>query len=287
MRRPALSMGQGSPSLPDKDNSVEKMVALSSKQNATLAAFEASVSASTNQRTLVLQKSSSWLQELLNKWTSLSDRGGQVSRKEANPAVAAGAQADSIRESAPGDTALRHAKSDMQHPQRTENWQARSTARISPSRQGFGAGEQEWKPKGILKPPRAVPFPEDPNPAREGVTPLKETGKKEIPPGARWTKISRQIVNPAALEAFHERFEESAEYVIVLRVLTIEEIEKIAALTTEIRGKWNIDPKIANTDSDAEAREREWQELHKNRRRDDSSNEEDHHVMTVEALPLQ
>jgi hypothetical protein len=97
--------------------------------------------------------------------------------------------------------------------------------------------EQESKPKGILKPPRAIPFPEDPNPTREGVAPLKEAGKKGIPPGARWTKINRQLVNPAALEASHERFEERDEYVIVLRVLTREEIEKFAALTTEIRGK--------------------------------------------------
>jgi hypothetical protein len=184
--------------------------------------------------------------------------------------------------------------------------------------------EQESKPKGILKPPRAVPFPEDPNPTREGVpmttkeiaaekakkdrilakyatkgilgaggiamflealeglddgcpapAPLKEAGKKGIPPGASWTKISRQLVNPAALEASHERFEEFDEYVVVLRVLTREEIEEFAALTAEIRGKWNIDPKIANTDNDAEAREREWQEHHKNRHRVDSSDEED------------
>ena len=99
--------------------------------------------------------------------------------------------------------------------------------------------EQEAKPRGILKPPRAVPFPEDPNPTREGVAPLKEAGKKGIPPGARWTKINRQLVNPAALEASHERFEERDEYVIVLRVLTREEIERFAALTTEIRGKWS------------------------------------------------
>ena len=96
--------------------------------------------------------------------------------------------------------------------------------------------EPEVKPRGILKPARQVPFPEDPNPTREGVAPLKEAGKKGIPPGARWTKINRMLVNPAALEALHERFEERDEYVIVLRVLTREEIEKFAELTAEIRG---------------------------------------------------
>jgi hypothetical protein len=85
--------------------------------------------------------------------------------------------------------------------------------------------EQESKPKGILKPPRAVPFPMDLNPTREGVAPLKGTGKKEIPPGARWTKINKQLVSPIALEASHERFEERDDYVIVLRVLTKGEIE--------------------------------------------------------------
>ena len=97
--------------------------------------------------------------------------------------------------------------------------------------------EPEPKPKGILKPARQVPFPEDPNPTREGVAPLKDAGKKGIPPGARWTKINRMLVNPAALEAAHERYEEREEYVIVLRVLSREEIQKYADDTKEIRGK--------------------------------------------------
>lgn len=97
--------------------------------------------------------------------------------------------------------------------------------------------EPEPKPKGILKPARQVPFPEDPNPTREGVAPLKDAGKKGIPPGARWTKINRMLVNPAALEAAHERYEERDEYVIVLRVLSKEEIQKYADKTKEIRGK--------------------------------------------------
>ncbi len=97
--------------------------------------------------------------------------------------------------------------------------------------------EPEPKPKGILKPARQVPFPEDPNPTREGVAPLKDAGKKGIPPGARWTKINRMLVNPASLEAAHERYEERDDYVIVLRVLSKEEIRKYADKTKEIRGK--------------------------------------------------
>jgi len=87
-----------------------------------------------------------------------------------------------------------------------------------------------------LKPARRTPFPEDPNSIREGVTPLKDAGKKGIPSNARWTKINRKLVNPAALEAARERFEERDDYVIVLRVLNREEIEKLAIKTREIRG---------------------------------------------------
>ncbi|OOF94707.1 hypothetical protein ASPCADRAFT_170891 [Aspergillus carbonarius ITEM 5010] len=89
-------------------------------------------------------------------------------------------------------------------------------------------------PKGILKPPREK-FPEEPNPVREGVAPLKDAHKKGIPPGARWTKIDRRLVNPAALDLGRERFEERADYVIVLRVLTKEEIQAYAVKTQEIR----------------------------------------------------
>ncbi|CAG8899754.1 unnamed protein product [Penicillium egyptiacum] len=94
--------------------------------------------------------------------------------------------------------------------------------------------EPEGPPKGILKPPREA-FPEEPNPVREGVAPLKDAHKQGIPPGARWTKIDRRLVNPEALEAGNERFEERSDYVIVLRVLSKEEIQQYAVKTQEIR----------------------------------------------------
>jgi hypothetical protein len=97
--------------------------------------------------------------------------------------------------------------------------------------------DPEAPPKGILKPPRPK-FPEELNPIREGVAPLKDAQKKGIPPGARWTKIDRRLVNPAALKAGRERFEERSDYVIVLRVLTKEEIQGYAVKTQEIRGKF-------------------------------------------------
>lgn len=97
--------------------------------------------------------------------------------------------------------------------------------------------KEDVKPKGILKPARQVPFPEDPNPTREGVAPLKDAGKDGIPQNARWTKINRLLVNPEALISAHERFEERDDYVIVLRVLSREEIQKLSEKTKEIRGK--------------------------------------------------
>lgn len=57
-----------------------------------------------------------------------------------------------------------------------------------------------------------------------------------IPPNAQWTKIDRRLVNPQALEEAHEIFEERPDYVIVLRVMTRDEIEVYAARTWEIRG---------------------------------------------------
>lgn len=94
--------------------------------------------------------------------------------------------------------------------------------------------EEERKPKGILKKPTQK-FPEHPNAVREGVAPLKDATKSGIPPGARWTKIDRRLVNPLALEEAKERFEERLDCVIVLRVLTKEEIQKLADRTSEIR----------------------------------------------------
>ena len=115
--------------------------------------------------------------------------------------------------------------------------------------------EEAPRPKGILKRPTQK-FPEHPNTMREGVAPLKDVSgrdttcnlnvtnimaqatKSGIPPGARWTKIDRRLVNPEALEEAKERFEERLDCVIVLRVLTKEEIQKLADRTKELRGKY-------------------------------------------------
>ncbi|KAH8171718.1 zinc finger protein dhhc domain containing protein [Sarocladium implicatum] len=91
--------------------------------------------------------------------------------------------------------------------------------------------------RGILKAPSAA-FPEEANPIREGVAPHKEDKKlKEVPAGARWTKISRRKVNPEALEFGKERFEVRDDFVIVLRVLSAEEIQAYATATQILRDR--------------------------------------------------
>lgn len=102
---------------------------------------------------------------------------------------------------------------------------------VSPPRE-----KQDEKPvKGILRQPKER-FPEDPTPIREGVAPLKDAKKKDgIPPDARWTKISRKLVNPDALELGKERFEARDDFVIVLRVLTREEVQGYAEVTSKLR----------------------------------------------------
>ncbi|KAL9052500.1 MAG: hypothetical protein Q9162_005356 [Coniocarpon cinnabarinum] len=92
-------------------------------------------------------------------------------------------------------------------------------------------------PKSILRKPTEK-FPEDPNPIREGVAPLKDakiSSDKNIPQGARWTQIKRSLVNPQALEEKGERFEEREDFVVVLRVLDLETVQKYTDRTKAIR----------------------------------------------------
>ena len=152
------------------------------------------------------------------------DRGGQY------PPPSLGEHSDEERKNRRHrrrQSERRHSSTDSasDEPQRP-----RQVRVVSPGRQ------PEVKPKGILRRPREK-FPEDPAPVREGVAPLKDAGKKGIPPNARWTKIDRRLVNPEALNMGNERFEERLDYVIVLRVLSKEEIEQYAQKTVELRGK--------------------------------------------------
>jgi hypothetical protein len=66
---------------------------------------------------------------------------------------------------------------------------------------------------------------------------LTDYPRQQIPPGARMTKISRDLVNPAALRDAHMRFEEEDDFVIVSGVLDQDEIEELVVKTLEIRSK--------------------------------------------------
>ncbi|ESZ95233.1 hypothetical protein SBOR_4345 [Sclerotinia borealis F-4128] len=116
-------------------------------------------------------------------------------------------------------------------PTTTENRQFRV---VSPPREPVEEKPEKPVIKGILRQPREK-FPEDPAPIREGVAPLKDAKKDGVPPDARWTKIARKLVNPAALEVGKERFEARDDFVIVLRVLSREEIQAYATATQQIR----------------------------------------------------
>ncbi|KAL6156761.1 hypothetical protein ACJBU6_04351 [Exserohilum turcicum] len=124
--------------------------------------------------------------------------------------------------------------------------------------------------KGILRKPTAK-FPEDPEPIREGVAPHKDALKgKDIPVGARWTRIDRRLVNPEALEQAKERFEERMDCVIVLRVLTKEEIQKLADRTKKIRESRQLE----DDEYDHERREREDRERRSRRSKDDRDDDD-------------
>jgi len=112
--------------------------------------------------------------------------------------------------------------------------------------------------KGILRKPTEK-FPEDPEPIREGVAPHKDALKgKDIPVGARWTRIDRRLVNPEALEEAKERFEERMDCVIVLRVLTKQEIQKLADRTRKIRERREDEyERRSKDDRDDEDRDRD------------------------------
>lgn len=115
--------------------------------------------------------------------------------------------------------------------------------------------------KSILRRPRER-FPEPPVTEREGVAPLdKEKVKASgAPPDARWTKISRDVVNKAALERAGERYQEEADCVIVLRVLSKEEIQKLATLTKKIRDeRYEERQRLKEKGKEKEAKQIEWQ----------------------------
>ncbi|KAE8454591.1 hypothetical protein EG329_000214 [Mollisiaceae sp. DMI_Dod_QoI] len=130
---------------------------------------------------------------------------------------------------------------------------------VSPPREKL----DEKPVKGILRQPREK-FPEDPAPIREGVAPLKDAKKDGIPPDARWTKISRKLVNPEALEAGKERYEAREDFVIVLRVLSRDEVQGYAEVTQRLRAAREEREEIEAADRRRARRERH--ERHKRER---------------------
>lgn len=146
---------------------------------------------------------------------------------------------------------------------------------VSPPRE-----KVEEKPvKGILRVPKEK-FPEDPSPIREGVAPLKDAKKDGIPPDARWTKISRKLVNPEALELGKERFEARDDFVIVLRVLSRDEVQGYAEVTQKLRANREELEEIEAQERRRKRRarhEEQKRERERNGDRDERERERRHH----------
>ncbi|KAF2474226.1 uncharacterized protein BDR25DRAFT_385695 [Lindgomyces ingoldianus] len=62
-----------------------------------------------------------------------------------------------------------------------------------------------------------------------------EEGEKTIPLGARWTKINRRLIDPYALNEAGMPFEERGNYIVVLTVLSPEDIQNLVERTKAIR----------------------------------------------------
>lgn len=163
------------------------------------------------------------LQRALNSQESSEQRGRSRPAKDVvSRTIKETANQSKDRHSSPAD--------ERESQPKTEK---RTLRVVSPPREKVV--EEKPPVKGILRQPREK-FPEDPAPVREGVAPLKDAKKDGIPPDARWTKINRRLVNPEALEMGKERYEARDDFVIVLRVLTKEEVQAYADLTQKIRG---------------------------------------------------
>jgi hypothetical protein len=118
--------------------------------------------------------------------------------------------------------------------------------------------EEELHPPGslviapVLDDERPYSEPQAPNttfPAHQGSTIDPELSKNNyyrhrddtpppptIPLDACWTKISRKLVDPEALNLGNEDYEAREDFVIVMRILTRDEVQRYAEVTQRMRG---------------------------------------------------
>ncbi|KAF2646260.1 hypothetical protein P280DRAFT_387884 [Massarina eburnea CBS 473.64] len=158
----------------------------------------------------------------------------------------------------------------VQEPDLFSKEQSRAVQIVAPPK------EPTPQPKGILRKPTEK-FPEEPEPIREGVAPHKSQMKgKDIPINARWTKIDRKLVNPEALDEAKERFEERLDCVIVLRVLTKQEIQKLADRTKAIREAREVEYERDDVHHDHHDRDRERRSRRSHRDEDDRDRHHDY-----------
>ncbi|KAL8744652.1 MAG: hypothetical protein Q9184_007973, partial [Pyrenodesmia sp. 2 TL-2023] len=109
------------------------------------------------------------------------------------------------------------------------------TEELSPLELRGRSGSFSPQMKPVLRQPTQH-FPEDSGFVRPGVAAADQARPgKAIPKGARWTKIDGRLVSPEALQLGRERYEEMKGHVVVLRVLTREEVQRYAFITQELR----------------------------------------------------
>ncbi|KAL1888242.1 hypothetical protein Cpir12675_006249 [Ceratocystis pirilliformis] len=156
---------------------------------------------------------------------------------------------------------------------------------VSPKRE---KSQGPKKLKGILKQPSKFPENNDinelPNATgdssddrRDRNKELVETGNS-IPEGARWTRLTRRIVNREALDMENEKYDIMDDQIIVMRVLSHTEIQAYADATAELRAKRAERRRkhMAHRDDGAESSRRTTRSRNdRNERRRDESAEHD------------
>ncbi|KAK4140389.1 uncharacterized protein C8A04DRAFT_32057 [Dichotomopilus funicola] len=93
-----------------------------------------------------------------------------------------------------------------------------------------------------------------------------DKSKNDVPLGARWTKISCKLVHPDVLKIGKERFKVRDDFIVVLRVLSKQEIQAYidATVTLRERRKKEMEREI-------------WEAVGYNEKRDRSGDDDDRH----------
>ncbi|KAL5596571.1 uncharacterized protein BROUX77_007255 [Berkeleyomyces rouxiae] len=145
---------------------------------------------------------------------------------------------------------------------------------VSPKRE---KSQVQKKLRGILKAPSK--FPENREDGPSNAAGDKDDGRQDgsgdsnpVPEGARWTLLSRRIVNCEALDMANEKYDVMDDQIIVMRVLTHNEIQLYANATTDLRAKRaeKRRKRITHRDEAGESSRKSTRSSRHDKRRDES-----------------